>query len=51
MRTGGRTRVVPRAVTHNHFTDDKTETHEEVTHFANKPGVLSLNAKLFHIHK
>lgn len=46
MRTGGKTRVVP-MVTHNHFADDKTEIHKEVTHFANKPGVLFFNAVLF----
>lgn len=37
VRTGGKTRVVPRAVIHNHFTD-KTETLKEVTHFVTKPG-------------
>lgn len=50
VRTGGKTRVVPRAVTHSHFTDDKTETHKEVTRFVSKPGLLFLNAILFFIY-
>lgn len=35
-KAGGKTRVVPRVVTHNHFTDDETDSHKEVTYFVTK---------------
>lgn len=47
VTTGGKTRVVPRAVTHNHFTDDKTETHKEVAYPVTKPSLPFLKAVLF----
>ena len=49
VRTSGKDQVVPRAVTHNHFTDDKTETYKEVKYIFTKAGLLFLNVEFFYI--
>lgn len=47
VRTSGKAKVVPRVVTHNHFTDDKTETYKEVKYIFTKAGLLFLNVEFF----